>query len=172
MALGKDYDGQDCSLARALEIVGERWTMLIVRDAFYGVRRFSDFLAHLELPRAVLAGRLHTLVEAGVLEKRQYQGSPPRDEYLLTGRGRDLWPAVYGLAQWGERHQASGGPRGIFIHAECGARIERAGTCPACRRWVPPEELEMRPGPGATACRNDPVSQALARPHRLLEPLP
>lgn len=76
MALGTDYAQQDCSLARALEVVGERWSMLIVRDAFYGVSRFNDFLAHLDIPRAVLTARLRTLVEAGVLYKEPYQDSP------------------------------------------------------------------------------------------------
>src|ERR671914_269155 len=97
MALGKDYAGQDCSIAQALELIGERWTLLIVRDAFYGVRRYSDFLAHLDIPRAVLAERLTALTAAGVLERRRYQESPPREEYVLTTMGVDLFPIVYTL---------------------------------------------------------------------------
>lgn len=97
MALGKDYVTQQCSVARALEIVGERWTLLVVRDALYGVRRYNDFLGHLGIPRAVLAARLQMLTEEGVLEKRRYQESPPRDEYVLTDRGIELWPVVRSL---------------------------------------------------------------------------
>src|SRR6476659_5502724 len=98
--LGKDYEKQDCSIARTLEVIGERWTLLVVRDVFYGVRRFSDFQAHLDIPRAVLTARLSALVDGGVLERRRYRDSPPRDEYVLTEAGVALWPAVYALAQW------------------------------------------------------------------------
>ena len=171
MALGKDYPGQDCGLARALEVIGERWTMLVLRDAFYGVRRFGDFLAHLELPRAVLADRLAALVDAGVLEKRRYSDAPPRDEYLLTAVGRELWPMVYMLGQWGNRHLSGSRPFRVFHHSACGRRLDRTGSCPACDRAVPPTEIEIRPGPGADPTRTDPVSVALRTPHRLLTPL-
>src|ERR1700678_2543451 len=102
MALPKDYAGQRCSLSRALEIVGERWTLLIVRDAFFGVRRFGDFAAHLDIPRAVLTARLATLTEAGVLAV--VPGAHGHDEYALTGKGADLWPAVRALLAWGGEH--------------------------------------------------------------------
>lgn len=173
MALGTDYAGQDCSLARALELVGERWTPLILRDAFYGVRRYRDFLAHLDIPRAVLAARLQALVEADVLQKVRYQQAPRRDEYVLTPKGRQLWPALYLLGQWGERHLSSVGPRRIYEHAACGTRLDSSGDCPACVVAVPPEDIDVRPGPGSntTTVRDDPVSTALRKPHRLLEPL-
>lgn len=172
MALGKDYEAQDCSLARALELLGERWTLLIVRDAFYGVRRYSDFIAHLDIPRAVLATRLQVLVEAGVLDKRQYQEAPRRDEYVLTPKGRELWPALNALGHWGSEYMSDAGPSRVYAHVDCGTRVDRTGACPVCRRWIPPEELEVRPGPGADhPHRDDPVSHALRRPHRLLEPL-
>ena len=95
MTLPKEYAGERCSLARALEVGGERWTLLIVRDAFFGVRRFGDFAAHLEIPRAVLTSRLAALVEAGVLAPEP--GPHGHDEYALTGKGRDLWPVVRSL---------------------------------------------------------------------------
>jgi DNA-binding HxlR family transcriptional regulator len=172
MGLGKDYERQDCSLARALELVGERWTLLVVRDALLGVRRYRDFLAHLDIPRAVLADRLQTLTDAGILERRRYQDSPPRDEYVLTDRGRELWAVLYPLTQWGERHLSSAGPRRIFAHVPCDAELNDTGACTACGRVVPPEDVEVRPGPGANPrLRDDPVSRALRRPHRLLEPL-
>jgi DNA-binding HxlR family transcriptional regulator len=172
VALGKNYDGQDCSLARSLALVGERWTFLVLRDALYGVRRYGDFLSHLDLPRAVLAQRLNTLVEAGIMERRRYQESPPRDEYVLTQRGRELWPTVLTLASWGERHLSADGPKRLFFHVGCDARLDRNAACQACGRHVPPEEVEMRPGPGADPTRGDPVSLALRKPHRMLEPLP
>ncbi|MEV0200833.1 helix-turn-helix domain-containing protein [Nonomuraea sp. NPDC050691] len=173
MALGKNYDGQDCSLARALELVGERWTMLVVRDALYGVRRYGDFLAHLDIPRAVLSQRLATLVEAGVLERRRYQDTPPRDEYVPTAMGRELWMPVLALGQWGERHLSSRGARRVFSHADCGGRIDATASCTGCGTpHLPADQVEVRPGPGLEDDRSDPVSVALRRPHRLLDPLP
>ncbi|MFE6098434.1 winged helix-turn-helix transcriptional regulator [Streptomyces laurentii] len=174
MALGKDYATQQCSIARALEVIGERWTLLVVRDAFYGVRRYSDFLVHLGAPRAVLAARLQSLVEDGVLDKRRYQESPPRDEYVLTERGLALWPVIRSLGLWGR-----GGPPGeptappmrLFHHTDCGTELGPYGECPACRAVVPPADVEMRPGPGLDPDPADPVSRALLRPRRLLVPL-
>ncbi len=108
MPLPKDYADERCSLARALEVVGERWTLLIVRDAFFGVRRFGDFAAHLEIPRAVLTSRLAALVEARVLEL--VPGAHGHDEYALTGKGRELWPVVRSLLVWGDEHYSEAGP--------------------------------------------------------------
>lgn len=173
MALGKDYERQDCSLARALELLGERWTLLIVRDAFYGVRRYNDFLTHLDVPRAVLATRLQALVDAEVLDRRPYQDNPVRHEYVLTERGRGLWPALNALSHWGAEHLSPSGPTRVFAHASCGAPIGRTGVCPDCGEYAEPDELEVRPGPGAgRPYRDDPVSRALRTPHRILEPLP
>jgi DNA-binding HxlR family transcriptional regulator len=171
MALGRDYPGQDCALARALELIGERWTMLVLRDAFYGVRRFGDFHDHLAAPRAVLTERLATLVDAGVLTRRRYQQSPPRDEYVLTARGRELWPCVYTLAYWGERHLSDGGARRTFHHVACGRRLDPLGGCPRCGTPVPAADVEVRPGPGLGHAATDPVSLALSAPRRLLVPL-
>src|SRR5690349_4757082 len=95
--LGKDYEGQDCALARALEVVGERWTLLIIRDAFYGVQRFSDFQAHLDIPRAILAQRLNGLVDTGILERSPDVAHAGRQLYRLTAAGRELWPALHAL---------------------------------------------------------------------------
>ncbi|HEX6945115.1 MAG TPA: helix-turn-helix domain-containing protein, partial [Casimicrobiaceae bacterium] len=114
MPLGTDYAGQTCSLARTLEVVGERWTLLIVRDLFFGVRRFSDLQRHLDIPRAVLAARLATLVEEGIVAPGPYR---------LTEAGEELWPAVHSLMQWGERHASPGGPRRVFAHVDCGSDL-------------------------------------------------
>ncbi len=170
MPLGTDYGGQNCSLARSLEVVGERWTLLILRDLFFGVRRFGALQAHLDIPRAVLSARLATLVAEGLVERRPYR--PGRDELHLTERGLELWPVVYGLLRWGDRHYgADGGAGRIFAHAVCGTDLDDAGCCAACDRAPGPAELVMRPGPGRPAApRTDPVSRALRAPHRLLTP--
>jgi DNA-binding HxlR family transcriptional regulator len=170
MALGKDYATQECSIARALEVVGERWTLLVVRDAFYGVRRYNDFLVHLGVPRAVLAARLQTLTAQGILEKRRYQESPPRDEYVLTDRGIALWPILRSLGLWG-REQFCEKPLLVYRHAACGTELGPYGECSVCGTVVPVPDVEMVPGPGVDRAPADPVSRALLRPKRLLEPL-
>ncbi|MFJ4517186.1 winged helix-turn-helix transcriptional regulator [Streptomyces sp. NPDC088816] len=170
MALGKDYAAQECSIARALEIIGERWTMLVIRDALYGVRRYNDFLVHLGIPRAVLAARLQTLTAEGILEKRRYQDSPPRDEYVLTERGTALWPTLRALGLWGREHFTEVQLR-YFRHAECGTELGPYGECPACATVVPVEDVLMEPGPGLDPDPVDPVGRALLKPRRLLQPL-
>jgi DNA-binding HxlR family transcriptional regulator len=168
MPLGTDYARQDCSLAKALELVGERWTLLILRDCFLGVRRFSDFQAHLDISRAVLAARLEALVADGLLV-RTGGGHP---EYELTETAVRLWPAMFALLQWGEQVTTPGAPRRIYRHVGCGDLAPDA-HCVACGRAPGPADLEIRPGPGADpTLRDDPVSVALRGPHRLLEPLP
>lgn len=174
MPLGSDYDGQDCALARALEVVGERWTLLVLRDCLFGVRRFSDLLAHLDISRAVLAARLTDLVAAGVLERHEYR--PGRHEYRVTHAGMQLWPAVHALMSWGEQHCAgdvgTGERRRLFVHVACDAEIDATGTCPGCGTRPGPADLEIRPGPALRHRRDDPVSCALREPHRMLTPLP
>jgi DNA-binding HxlR family transcriptional regulator len=169
--LGTDYAGQSCPLARTLEVVGERWTLLVLRDLFFGVRRFSDLAAHLDIPRAVLSARLASLVEQGVVERRPYRAD--RCEFHLTSAGRELWPALYTLTEWGERHHpARGGARRLWMHAACGTSLDAAGECPTCGIEPAPGDIETRPGPGRDRPpREDAVSRALRRPHRLLTPL-
>src|SRR3712207_798319 len=130
LVLHNTYEGQTCSVARALEVVGERWTILILRDAFLGVRRFDDFQRSLGVARNVLNNRLQRLVEAGILERRRYQERPARHEYRLTGMGRELWPAIVALMHWGDRHLA--GDRGVplFVeHRGCGGAVDDRGCC-------------------------------------------
>lgn len=170
MALGKDYATQECSIASALEIVGERWTLLVVRDALYGVRRYNDFLVHLGIPRAVLASRLQALTAEGILEKRRYQESPPRDEYVVTDRGIALWPTLRSLGRWGREHLGEAQLR-YFRHATCGTELGSYGECATCGTVVPVPDVEMVPGPGLDPDPADPVSRALLRPRRLLEPI-
>jgi DNA-binding HxlR family transcriptional regulator len=171
MTLPKDYAGERCSLARALEVVGERWTLLIVRDAFFGVRRFGDFAAHLDIPRAVLTQRLAALVEAGVLAL--VPGAHGHDEYALTGKGADLWPAVRALLAWGDEHYSAVGPRRVFRHAADDGDVAASGISAACGAMVGSADLVVAPGPGlaAIAPKTDPVSAVLNAPHRLLQPI-
>jgi DNA-binding HxlR family transcriptional regulator len=168
MALPKDYAGEGCSLARALEVVGERWTLLIVRDAFFGVRRFGDFAAHLAIPRAVLTHRLAALAEAGVLTV--IPGSHGHDEYVLTAKGLDLWPVIRSLLVWGDDYYSAQGPRRLFRHAIDEGDVAQDGTCAACGGVIPAPDLVVTPGPGwaPNPAKTDPVSAALAAPHRLL----
>jgi DNA-binding HxlR family transcriptional regulator len=167
--LGKDYQHQDCSLARALEVIGERWTLLILRDAFYGVRRFSDFQAHLDVPKAVLSARLAGLVEDGILERRPDPGRAGRHVYELTAAGRELWPVLHSLLVWGGKHRFPNSR--VFRHAACGTQIDERGACPKCGLTPGPEDLEMAASPGRGIKRDDPVAVALREPHRLLDPV-
>ena len=109
--LKRTYEGQNCSIARALELVGERWTLLIVRDAFLGLRRFDEFQDSLGVARNVLAERLNRLVGEGILERNAYSERPPRFEYRLTEKGRDLAIPLLALMQWGDRHLSDKPPR-------------------------------------------------------------
>jgi DNA-binding HxlR family transcriptional regulator len=170
MALPRDYSGQACSLARSLELVGERWTLLIVRDAFYGVRRFSDFLAHLRIPRAVLTDRLAGLVAAGILAREQEPGT--HGEYVTTEKGRDLWPIVHSLIAWGDAYCADKGPRRVFTHTPCGTTVDQMSFCPSCGVAVGLADLTVLPGPGLEGEEvADPVTAALTAPHRMLDPI-
>ncbi len=165
--LGKDYEGQDCALARALEVIGERWTLLIVRDAFYGVHRFNDFQAHLDIPKAVLADRLNGLTADGILERLPDPGHAGRNLYRLTQAGRDLWPAVHALLMWGNRYRQVNAL--MFKHAACGTALGDGGACPSCGVVPAPEDVLTEPLRQTE--RDDPVAMALRRPHRLLEPI-
>ncbi len=166
VALGTGYDQQACYLARSLEVLGERWTLLIVRDCFLGVRRFTDLRDHLDISRAVLSQRLQQLVDAGVLERAD---AGAHAEYALTDAGRELWPVVLGLARWGERHVPGDHPARRFVHAGCDADLDDAGRCPRCGTVPDPADVETRPG--GESRRTDRVTRALREPHRMLTPI-
>ncbi|TQM78297.1 HxlR family transcriptional regulator [Saccharothrix saharensis] len=149
--LRRTYDGQVCSIARALEVVGERWTLLIVRDALSGVTRFDGFLHRMPIARNVLSDRLNGLVEHGVLERVRYQDRPPRHEYRLTARGRELAPVVLALMAWGDRHlPAPTGPPSVAEHEGCGGTVHTRLVCDCCERPVPPNAVVRRSGGVAT----------------------
>jgi DNA-binding HxlR family transcriptional regulator len=142
--LHNTYAGQHCSVARTLEIVGERWTILILRDAFLGIRRFDDFQRSLSVARNVLNTRLQRLVDAGVLERRRYQERPERFEYRLTEMGLDLWPAIVALMRFGDRYLAGeDGPPMRLEHRGCGGAVSERGTCEACGEELTAREVHV-----------------------------
>src|ERR1700728_2206018 len=145
MPLPREYTGEDCAIARALEIIGERWTMLIVRDAFYGVSRFSDFRDHLAIPRAVLTERLNLLAEHGILAR--VAAASGRGEYVLTDKGKELWPAVWALQSWGSKHYVPADRRRSYSHAGCGGAIAPDGRCESCGVQPEPGDLTVHPRP-------------------------
>jgi DNA-binding HxlR family transcriptional regulator len=147
--LGNTYRGQNCSIAGALELVGERWTLLILRDAFLGTRRFDDFQRNLGVARNVLQSRLGRLVEEGVLRRERYQERPERFEYRLTRKGVDLWPVLVSLMKWGDKHAAHNGPPVIMRHIGCGGEIDDRRICTACGKHLEAHESMPELGPGA-----------------------
>ena len=160
---------QNCPIARGLDVLGERWTLLILRDAFYGVRRFNDFQAHLDIPKAVLSDRLSGLAEEGILERRPDPQHTGRHLYELTAPGRDLWPALYALLVWGRRHRPPSNR--VYKHAPCGSALDDHGRCGTCELTPAPEDIFIEPRGRPHHLREDPVAIALRAPHRLLEPI-
>ncbi|OBB95566.1 helix-turn-helix domain-containing protein [Mycobacterium sp. 852002-40037_SCH5390672] len=170
MALPREYPGENCPIARSLEIIGERWTLLIVRDAFYGVRRFTDFQTHLDIPKAVLSQRLALLVQEGVLGTAA-SVTGGRDEYVLTSKGRQLWPVLATLAQWGAQNYQTAEQRRTFVHAGCGGKLSPRGVCARCGETPGPADMATSPPRQSRVRRDDAISKALQHPHRLLEPI-
>src|SRR5579871_1234779 len=121
-----------CSVAQCLEVVGEWWTLLIVRDAFLGLRRFEQFQESTGISRNVLADRLAKLVDTGILTKVPYSEHPPRHEYRLTDKGRDLWPVITAMRQWGDAYAAPTGPPIEVRHTACGSVCRAVTVCSAC----------------------------------------
>jgi DNA-binding HxlR family transcriptional regulator len=150
--LGNDYSDQNCSIARSLELVGERWTILVLRDVFLGRRRFDQIQRSLGVARNVLAVRLDRLVGEGVLEKVSYQERPPRYEYRLTSKGLDLWPVIVELLRWGDRHAApSAGPPIVLRHKDCGGELGEHRICTRCGEPLEVGDVRAEVGPGSGA---------------------
>ena len=143
--LKRSYEGQKCSIARTLEIVGERWTLLIVRDAFLGLRRFDEFQQSLGIARNVLTDRLNRLVDEGILERVRYSERPARYEYVLTPKGRELNIALAGLRQWGDAHLSEKPPRVMRRRADHQPVI--AALVPEGTDVLGADEVETVPGP-------------------------
>jgi DNA-binding HxlR family transcriptional regulator len=149
------FEDMNCSVAQCLEIVGEWWSLLIVRDAFFGVRRFDDFQARLGISRNILNDRLTKLVDNGVLVRVPYQDNPPRSNYRLTEKGRDLWFVLTAMRQWGDRWAAPDGPPLKMRHAACGRIVKAVATCSHCGEPLDHRAVTYEPGPGAVEADNE-----------------
>jgi DNA-binding HxlR family transcriptional regulator len=148
--LKNDYDSQVCSIAGALEVIGERWSLLIVRDIFLGLRRFDEIQENLGIARNVLQTRLTRLQEQGVLERRLYRERPERYEYRLTEKGLDLWPTIVALMQWGDRYaDLPAGPVVLLEHRGCGGAVDEHRMCAKCGATLSVRDARAIPGPGA-----------------------
>jgi DNA-binding HxlR family transcriptional regulator len=147
--LRNSYPGQVCSIAKALEVIGERWSLLIVRDVMNGRRRFDELQKGLGIARNVLSTRLQRLIEEDILERRPYQENPARYEYFLTEKGLDLWPSLVALLGWGDRHSPyPEGPPMLIVHKECGGQVSDRGICESCGKVLQARDARALPGPG------------------------
>jgi len=147
--LGRDYANQNCSIARALEVVGERWSLLIIRDAFLGVTRFEHFQRRIGLAPNTLTARLRTLCEAGILERRPYRERPARYEYGLTESGKDLLPVILAMMRWGDTYRSSDGPPAVARHHGCGGMLDAHALCDRCGAVVEADAVDWYYGPGS-----------------------
>lgn len=139
-----------CSIQGTLDVIGDRWTLLILRDIFRGVRRFSQLEDNLGIAKNLLASRLSKLVAADIVTKIPYQDKPIRHEYFLTQKGRDLSPSLVALMRWGDRWCNDGTPPTLLVHSECGTPLNQITQCPTCDESLDPDEIRSRPGPGAS----------------------
>ncbi len=148
----QDTADMTCPVARTLSVIGDRWTFLVIRNAFMGMRRFEQFQSSLGMTRHVLADRLGRLVEAGILSRKPYQQKPLRHEYRLTDKGRDLHPLLASLIAWGDRWMDQGhGPVLQLQHRQCGHTFTPLMVCSECRAPLAPQDVSVAPGPGAFA---------------------
>jgi DNA-binding HxlR family transcriptional regulator len=165
--LGSDYTGQNCSIARTLELVGERWTILVLRDIFLGLHRFDQLQSNLGVARNVLTARLDRLVGEGILEKIPYQERPLRHEYRLTSKGLDLWPVIVELLRWGDRHAApDGGPPIVLLHKGCGGELGEHRVCSRCGQSLEVRDVRAERGPCALPTAALPSLRRSARESR------
>ena len=147
--LQRDYPNQVCSIARSLEVVGERWTLLILRDAVLGMTRFEEFQEDLGIATNTLTNRLKLLCDEQVLERLSDPDRPGRPKYVLTDKGRELAPALILLMKWGDRHYPTpNGPPRLTLHAGCGGNIGPDLRCDRCGKHVAHTEIELPLGPG------------------------
>lgn len=151
----QDIGDMTCSIARALSVVGDRWTLLILRDTFLGMRRFEDFQSSLGITRHRLADRLRKLGDHGILDRVRYQERPARYEYRLTAKGRDLYPVIVSLVGWGDRWMAGkAGPPVQLVHLTCGHQISPMLACPDCGEHLAARDMQARPGPALLKARD------------------
>lgn len=142
-----DLSGENCSVARTVAVIGDRWTLMILRDCFLGVRRFEDFERRLGISRSIVAERLKRLVDEGVLRREAYQDRPVRHEYRLTDKGLALHPVMMAIVHWGDVHYAGeAGPPLLHRHKACGCDFAPVQTCSACGEPVAARDVEVRAG--------------------------
>ncbi|HEY2812558.1 MAG TPA: helix-turn-helix domain-containing protein [Acidimicrobiales bacterium] len=154
-----EIGGQECSIARTLSVIGDRWTLLVLREAFMRIRRFEDFQQRTGAPRPILAERLKALVDDGVLERESYCDHPSRYEYRLTAKGLDLYPVIVTLMTWGDQWMAgSEGPPVGLRHNQCGHVVRPSLACPDCGEWVGPHDTTPIVREGAWALDQGAVS--------------
>jgi DNA-binding HxlR family transcriptional regulator len=159
----KSFDDMPCPIARSLERVGEWWSILILRDAFKGLTRFDQFQKSLDIAPNMLTRRLNALVESGLLERRRYSEHPPRDEYLLTERGRDFRPVLWALLAWGNKHFAPEGASVVVVDSETGAQADPVLVDRRSGRVLVEPAFRSAPGPAAdqrVKLRHKPVAVA------------
>jgi DNA-binding HxlR family transcriptional regulator len=137
---GDDHE-LTCSIAKTLQLIGDRWTLLILRDAFRGVRRFDGFAEDLGIARNLLADRLARLVEHGIFDKVPYNDRPPRYEYRLTERGLDLSPALVAFMRWGDKHLVEDEPPVVLVHRRCGHPLDQVFVCWECDETITPLQI-------------------------------
>src|SRR6202000_3424514 len=146
------YDTDACSIARTLALIGDRWTLLVLRDVANGVRRFDELAGHLGIARNVLSQRLARLAQAGLVDRTAYRepGARERHEYRLSGPGRELMPILVAIMDWGDRNLAGPeGPPAVLRHADCGAGIKVTLTCEEGHDLGKRPRLRVEPGPGS-----------------------
>lgn len=153
MVQRKSFAGMSCSVAGAMELIGDRWALLIIRDLFFGLTRYDEFQTSLGIPAATLSSRLKHLLDSGIVEKVRYQKRPPRDEYRLTAKGRDLWKVSVALREWGDKWDATGlgAPTVRMIDKDTGRPVNLALVDDTTGQIVPPSRTELVPGPAADA---------------------
>ncbi|MGZ4603648.1 MAG: winged helix-turn-helix transcriptional regulator [Kineosporiaceae bacterium] len=152
-----EWSADNCTIGRALDILGDRWSFLVIREVFQGIRRFDDLTVRTEIPRTVLTDRLRRLVDSGILRREPYRepGSRSRLEYRLTEKGLDLYPILLALHQWGDRYLADPeGPPVEFAHRACGAKVDLVMRCEAGHEVTQPRDVTGRPGPAARRRRS------------------
>jgi len=158
---------EQCSVARASAVLGDRWTLLLLSDIFLGVRRFEDFQERLGISRTTLAGRLKLLERHGVISRRRYQDNPPRHEYRLTGKGHDLFPVLTTIINWGDKYYtADEGPPILRRHLPCATDVQPILCCPECHEEIDARSIEARTRPeraGVPGVRRGPVTRRGAR---------
>jgi DNA-binding HxlR family transcriptional regulator len=146
-----DYDPANCSIGAAVAIIGEKWTFLVLREVFNGIRRFGDMQQRTHAPRQVLSDRLSRLVREGLLRRVPYQeqGQRSRHEYRLTGKGLDLYPIIVALMEWGDRYAAPAGAPVTLTHRDCGQPVRLQLTCAHGHSLASAREVTPVPGPGS-----------------------